>query len=473
MAFTSGSFILFLCIVIATYVLLPQRTKHVFLLIASLVFYGLYALWAPVFIALFALMYFMAAKRLRDAQGARPTIVWISILSTIALYGLLRYTNLPGTIIAALSNPAGISISIVFPLGFSYYMFKCISYLVDVYNERIKPEPRFDRFLLYVAYFPEISLGPITRAADFLPQVTGEKPFSDEAMRGGFFMILWGFFKKLIFADRLATLIAPFYASVSTLNSGLGWLVVCLSYFIQLYLDFSAYTDISVGISKMLGYEVRHNFNAPLVSQTISEYWRRWHMSLSFWLLDYVFSPLQFRWRRLGIYASVLAALVTLFVSGVWHGATLGFIIWGIVMGVCVAVDALFAKKRKKIKNKLPPWLFVFVGIAGTMTINTLILAFTRAGSAGDALLILLRIFDFSGWETGSVGAALYMALLLGIGVTVVSHLLEWKRAAFLACLSKAHTAPRWGVYLILLFAVILFAAGGTNIVGGFIYAQF
>lgn len=473
MEFTSITFIVFLAIVLVVYLLVPHRARAVFLLIASLVFYGFYALWAPVFIALFSLGFYLAARKIHRAENKRLPFLLTVVGCMLVLYFFLRYSDIWNTFVSALSAPGGISIRIVFPLGFSYYMFKCISYLLDVYHGKIEPERSFLRFLLYTAYFPEISLGPITRASDFLPQLDREKPFSQQDIGTGFFMILWGFFKKLIFADKLAILIAPYYGAVTTLGSGLGWLAVCFAYFIQLYLDFSAYTDISVGISRMLGFDIKHNFNAPLIAQTMSGYWRRWHISLYTWFSDYVFTPLQFSWRRLNIFASVLAALATLSISGVWHGVTPGFLIWGVLMGVCVALDALVAKKRKKLKKKLPAWLFVGFGIIGTLLINTLVLSFTRARSAGDAFFILGRIFSFSSWSSSGMNAVFWTALLLGVAVTVVSHLLEWKRPQLTTGLYKIPIAVRWGAYLIMLFAVILFAAGGTDIVGGFIYAKF
>jgi alginate O-acetyltransferase complex protein AlgI len=471
--FTSLVFIPFLAAVLLIHTVLPHRARAAFLLAASLVFYGFYALWAPVFIALFSFGFFLAAKKIHKSEKKTLPFLLAVLACTVALYFLLRYSDLLNTFVTALSAPGGISLRIVFPLGFSYYMFKCVSYLLDVYHEKIEPERNFIHFLLYTSYFPEISLGPITRASDFLPQVKEEKPFSEKDMSAGFFMVLWGFFKKAVFADSLALLIAPYYASVNTLSSGLGWLVVCFAYFIQLYLDFSAYTDISVGISKMLGYDIKHNFNAPLIAQNMSEYWRRWHISLYTWFSDYVFLPLQFSWRRLGIYASALAALVTLTVSGVWHGVTAGFLVWGVLMGVFVAFDALVAKKRKKLKKRMPGWLFVGVGIAGTLLINTLVLAFTRARTAGDALAILGRVFDFSSWGRTGPEPALFTVLLLGVAATIVSHLLEWKRPSLTSGLFRLPAAVRWAAYLVMLAAVILFGAGGTDIVGGFIYAQF
>ena len=473
MAFTSFTFLLFLAVTVSFYLLLPHRFRAALLLLASLVFYGFYAWWAPLFILSFTAVIFFAALGIKrsNKKGFLLLITVAGLL--LALYFVLRYSDLIKTLIASLTAGAGDRIRLVFPLGFSYYLFKSLGYLIDVYRETLEPERHFGHLLLYTAYFPEISLGPITAASDFLPQIDRVKPFSSRDLSAGFFMVVWGFFKKLVFADRLALVIAPYYGRVSSLDSGLAWFLVSFAYFIQLYLDFSGYTDISVGVSKMLGYEIKHNFNAPLVAQTMSEYWRRWHMSLYEWFSAYIFKPLQFSWRRLGRYASALAAFVTLTISGIWHDAAPGFLIWGILMGLCVAFDALFAKRRKKLKKKLPGWLFVGSGILATLLINTLVLAFTRAASARDAFFILGRIFDFKSWPQGLPAGGLVPALLLGLAATAASHILEWKRPALADGLEKMPLVLRWGILQLMLMALILFAAQGADMVGGFIYARF
>lgn len=472
MVFTSFSFLFFLAVTAAAYWLLPHRFRLVLLLTANLVFYAFYAWWAPLFVAAFTALVYFAALGIQRYQK-KGFILLVTVMGLlVALYFVLRYSDLVNTLIASLTG-AGDRIRLVFPLGFSYYLFKSLGYLMDVYRQTLEAQRSYVRLLLYTAYFPEISLGPITSAADFLPQIDRVKPFSSKDLSAGFFLVVWGFFKKLVFADRLAILIAPFYGRVSSLDSGLGWLLVSFSYLIQLYLDFSGYTDISVGISRILGYEIKHNFNAPLIAQTMSEYWRRWHMSLYEWFSAYIFKPLQFSWRRLGPYASALAALVTLTVSGIWHDAAPGFMIWGVLMGLCVAFDALFARRRKKLKKMLPGWLFVGSGFLATLLINTLVLTFTRASSAGDAFFILGRILDFKTWSQGLSMGSLGGALVLGILAAVLSHLLDWKRPSLADGLDKMPLALRWGILQLMVLAMILFAAQGADMVGGFIYARF
>lgn len=472
MAFTSLSFLLFLALVATAYLLLPHRARTVLLVVANLAFYAFYVWWAPLFMAGFSLAVYLAARQIHKAKSRKLFRLLTVIGLALVLFFLLRYSGLVNDFLAFLTLPGGGRIRIVFPLGFSYYLFKSLGYLIDVYRQRLEPESRYFHLLLYVSYFPEISLGPITPAADFLPQIDQVKPFDSKALSAGFFLIVWGFFKKLVFADRLAILIAPFYRDVAGLGSGVGWLAISFAYFIQLYLDFSGYTDISVGISRILGFRVQENFNAPLIADSMSEYWRRWHMSLYVWFSEYIFKPLQFSWRRLNRYASALAAFVTLTVSGIWHEARPGFMIWGVLMGLFVAFDAIFAKKRKQLKKKMPTWLFMGMGIGLTLLINTLVLAFTRAQSAKDAFYILSRIFSLSSGSSG-LPSGFGRALILGLMATMVSHLLEWRRPSLESGLSRMPLLVRWGFLQLMLFSVILFASQSADLVGGFIYARF
>lgn len=347
MTFTSLNFLLFLVVVVTIYIFMPQKFRAYFLILASLVFYLWWRMWAPIFIVTYALFNYLMAKAIANKEhGKHRVLLYTSVGISILLFFVFRYHIFEG-IMNAVINPQGISISILFPLGFSYYMFKSLSYIIDVNNKIMEPVSRFDKFLLYVVYFPEVSMGPITRAVDFIPQVDKEKNIDTQVINKGIAMVAWGFIKKVILADRLASLIAPYYAEVNIVGSGFVWFLIALSFLVQLYLDFSAYTDISVGVSRMLGYDIKHNFKAPFFSYSIIEFWRKWHISLTSWLLDYVFVPLQFSLRSLGKFASIIPALITFTLIGVWHGGTSAYLVFGFLMGLWVAFNAFIAKKEK------------------------------------------------------------------------------------------------------------------------------
>ncbi|MEX1376627.1 MAG: MBOAT family O-acyltransferase [Eubacteriales bacterium] len=465
MTFTSLTFILFVAIVLAIYAAVPQKAKHYFLIAASLVFYFWWKTWAPIFIVIYALFNFFMAKIIAKKEGGkRRAILLASVGFSILLFFVFRYHILDG-IINAIISADGVDIMILFPLGFSYYMFKSVSYLIDVNNKTIEPVKGFDKFLIYVVYFPEVSMGPITRAVDFIPQIEKEKKTNTNIINKGLVLVAWGFFKKIVFADRLASLIAPYYSEIDTAGSGLAWVLIAFGFLIQLYLDFSAYTDISVGVSKMLGYEIKHNFKAPFFSFSIPEFWRKWHISLTSWLLDYVFSPLQFLLRSLGKLASIIPALVTFTLIGVWHGGTSAYLMFGFLMGTLVAIDALISRKRKKLKKKMPKVIFNSVSFAGLMIINIIVFLFMRVPSAGDGFAIIGKyIFNFATWTNELVLTKdFYVIFSLGIVMTILSHLIELKTDKFLDGFTKMRQPIMWTVYMVLIFIIILFGHYGPG----------
>ena len=381
---------------------------------------------------------------------------------SILLFFVFRYGILNGLLDIFAGGQS--SIRILFPLGFSYYMFKSISYLIDVNNSTIEPAKRFDRFLLYVTYFPEVSMGPISRAADFLPQIEISKSINVVAVNKGLALVAWGFFKKIIFADMLASMISPYYSDLRLSGNGFVWFLVSAGFLLQLYLDFSAYTDISIGVSTMLGYRIKPNFKAPFFALSISEFWRRWHISLSSWLLDYVFTPLQFYMRKLKKFASVIPALITFTLIGVWHGGTSAYLVFGFSMGVLVAIDSLISKRRKKLKKTLPKALFNTVSVILTMVLCVIVFVFMKASTAADGAAIIGSIFKFGTWSPNTgLGSGFFIFFGLSVIVTVLSHLVETKQDKFLERFVLVKQPVLWLVYLTLIFAVILFGYYGPG----------
>ncbi|MBT7121462.1 MAG: hypothetical protein HN948_00475, partial [Clostridia bacterium] len=228
--------------------------------------------------------------------------------------------------------------------------------------------------------------------------------------------------------------------------------------------DFSAYTNISIGVSKMLGYDIKPNFNAPFFSQSISEFWRKWHISLSSWLADYVFTPLQFLLRRLGKFASIIPALITFTLIGVWHGGTSSYLVFGFSMGVLVAIDAIVARKRKKLKKTLPKSLFSTVGIIITMLLNILVFVFMRTGVAADGFAIIDKIFSFSTWSLQlGFGLEFFIIFALSIAVAICSHIIESRKDKFLDGFARLKLPVTWLVYLVVIFAIVLFGYYGPG----------
>lgn len=476
MEIASFTFVIYLIAVVFIYNLLPQKAKLNFLLFVGLFFYFCWHKWAPIFIVLYALFSYSTASTIKKHQEEKNFELLYFISLSILTFVLFRYTNFLNLSINSILHPFKTGISFIFPLGFSYYMFKCISYVIDVYQDKLEPETNFKNFLIYVCWFPELSMGPITRAVDFLPQIYKEKKFEPMRFYEGFVLIIWGFAKKLLLADRISFLIKNSSYVDGSINNGLTWFIVSFAFLIELYLDFSAYTDISVGISHMLGYEVKHNFNAPFFATSISDYWRRWHISLSSWLADYVFTPLQFVWRKWGIFASVFSAIITFLLIGMWHGIGLHYIVYGFLMGVLVAFDAVFAKQRKRLKKKLPGIMFLSLGIILTLCTNVLLIIFFHMPSAKDAFIVIFNyIFNPKTWSINTgLGLYFYILLLISIIITVFSHLIESNRNGFFTIWFKIPLVIRWVVYYCIIFATLIYGIYGPQYnASDFIYMVF
>jgi len=465
MAFTSLTFLVFVAIAVTIYAVLPQKAKPYFLILASLIFYFWWKMWAPVFIITYAIFNYFMARAIAELEGKRKrAVLFASVCMSIVLFFTFRYHIFDG-IINAIINKDGVDISILFPLGFSYYMFKSLSYLIDVNNKTIESTKRLDYYLLYVVYFPEVSMGPITRAADFIPQISQRKNINLETVNKGLVLIAWGFLKKVILADRLASLIAPYYSEIGLAGNGIAWFLIAMGFLVQLYLDFSAYTDISVGVSKILGYNIKHNFKAPFFSYSIPEFWRKWHISLTSWLLDYVFTPLQFLMRALGKLASIIPALITFTLIGVWHGGTSAYLMFGFLMGVLVAIDAMIAKKRKKLKKKIPKWIFKTVSLSVLTIINIIVFLFMRVPTAKLGFNIIAQyMFNFRTWaNTWGLNTEFYIVLGVGIVITLLSHVIELNTEKFLDRFNKMKQPLLWLIYLAAIFAIILFGHYGPG----------
>jgi len=276
----------------------------------------------------------------------------------------------------------------------SYYVFQAISYLTDLYLEIEKPERHFGYFALYMAFFPKLLQGPIERSGDLLPQLKQPYRFDYENMRAGLLLFAWGLFKKVVIADRLGSRVDLVYNDVHA-YSGFLQLLATYLYAFQIYWDFSGYTDMALGSAQLFNIRLRQNFNSPYLATSVSDFWRRWHISFSSWILDYIFKPLQMQWRDLRTWGTVLALLVTFLVSGIWHGASWGFVIWGLLHGVYLSSAVLFQPWQKKIakRNKYDKTFAAkILRIFITFHLVSFAWIFFRANSLGDAFYIVRSI---------------------------------------------------------------------------------
>jgi alginate O-acetyltransferase complex protein AlgI len=249
----------------------------------------------------------------------------------------------------------------IVPLGISFFTLQGIGYLVNIKMGWEKPEKKFLNFLLYVIFYPKFLSGPVERSNHFLPQLKNFQPFNGENVALGLKIALWGFFKKVVIANNLATAVNHVYSNIDSIGGSYVWIIV----FIQplyLYFDFSGYTDIAIGLAKTYGIDLLPNFNRPFLSENVTTFWKRFHMSLSFWFNDYVFKQISFKYRKLGKYASVLAVFITFTLFGIWHGAGWNFMILGIIQAFAINYEFFTKRKRITLFSKLPDYIRIWTG---------------------------------------------------------------------------------------------------------------
>lgn len=474
MLVTSPLFLLFSAAVILADRIMPVRFRAALLLAASLVSYGFWRLWAPLFILGYTLIHYALTFFIRKVPKAGFPLALLLHVALFVLLGrteLFRFTGIP-----ALQN-------IIFPLGFSYYMFRCIGYQADVARRRLEPERNPLNLALFLCFYPILTMGPINRAGDFLPQIQNPERPGAKDFRGNLVVIGFSLFKKFVFADNIMRLIEPWFGAdqSKTVTNGGIWFFLLLCYLVQLYLDFSAYTDIALSVSRLLGFRVNPNFYAPFLSRSISDFWRRWHMGLSHWFSDYLFTPLQIKLRRLGIFASVIAAFVTLVISGMWHRFTWNYLAWGLATAFFISFDAVFAKRRKKIAKIVPRRLFAVVTTLITFVISVFVITFVCAGGFRQSLYILSRALNpasylnaTQGFFTGAKELLAY--LLAAIPFVAFSHALELKPNLLPSLLTKSERVPyllRAALLVVLIYVFIFLGRFDADIVGGFLYAKF
>jgi alginate O-acetyltransferase complex protein AlgI len=348
--FNSWIFVPFILVVLALYYVLPFRAQNKMLLVASYVFYGA---WNWRFLGLLWLStlvdYFVARTidRATDEQ-VRKRLLVLSCVINFGILGVFKYFNFFEGSAVTLLGHLGIHtqasrLSIVLPLGISFYTFETVSYSVDVYRKRIKPEPNILTFALFLAYFPHLVAGPIVRAWHLIPQLNKKRTITGKGIAEGLWLILFGLFKKTVIADNLAIFVDQAFNARSA-QPGAVCLLAVYAFAIQIYCDFSGYSDIARGLAKLMGIDIPKNFNLPYLSTNPAEFWQRWHISLSTWLRDYVYIPVGGnRGGRWQVYRNLM---ITMVLGGLWHGAAWTFVIWGAFQGVLLVGHRWWTEDR-------------------------------------------------------------------------------------------------------------------------------
>lgn len=398
-------------------------------------------------------------------RGLKLALMWLSIIISLSILGYFKYANFFLWNWNAMVEGNFQPLDIILPVGISFYTFQSISYVVDVYKKRIKPTRKWIDYLFFLSFFPALVAGPIVRADYFLPQIEGKRHVSQADVWGGLWLVIAGIIKKAVIADYIAQYNDLIFNSPE-LYTGVQTLMGVLGYTMQIYCDFSGYSDMAIGIALILGFRLGLNFDSPYQSRNLTEFWRRWHISLSSWLRDYVYIPLG--GNRHGTFRTYLNNFLTMLIGGLWHGAAWKFVFWGAMHGVGLAVH----KACKGWLVKIPDNFFVsFVSWALTFVYVSLLWVFFRAADFSSSLLIIQNIFVDFQWNQISQFALArpewcVMMLLLIIAHFIPSSFMDKMRVVFI----KSNWVIKLLIFLVVVQLVIEFM---SEEVAPFIYFQF
>jgi alginate O-acetyltransferase complex protein AlgI len=475
MSFASPIFFVFLPVALLIYHRLPSRgAKYRFLLVASWLFY---ASWNPRFlwVILFTTAVDYAAGLLIEtapSRGRRKAWLVVSLVSNLGFLASFKYTNFAFDNSVALARwfgwgtPDWALEKIVLPLGISFHTFQGISYTLDVYRRRIRAVRGFVDFAVFVAFFPQLVAGPIVRAVEFLPQMATPPRVSASQVVEGLHWFLVGLFKKVFIADRLALFVDPVFANPELYDAvTLRWAV--LAYAAQIYCDFSGYSDLAIGCAKWFGFELPTNFNYPYVAGSIAEFWRRWHISLSSWLRDYLYIPLG--GSRCGPVRTYVNLIVTMTLCGLWHGASWNYVMWGLYNGVLLSLhrigDRALEGKAWADRIRSAPAYGV---VATTSTLLFVFSGFILVRTENWAGCCVMQCALFGG---GSAEMARWVPaqVPLLVGLVVLGHLFSGLRPERCSILALP-PLPRSAAYLTAVLLLVVFGQGATK---SFIYFQF
>lgn len=481
MLFNSVTFLIFIALVIPVYFLLPQKGRPLFLLAASWYFY---MSWNVAYLSLligFTALIFVLSGRIEKTsrRSWKKAYLVTGLLLTFGSLFLFKYFDYTAQISADLLGFLGIRVTPlhlgwILPVGISFFTFQLTGYLIDVYRGTMKHEKNFIYFALYVSFFPQLVAGPIERAQNLLPQLKKKHSFHLATFRCNMVRVLWGYFKKVVVADRLAIFVDCVYSAPDEFG---GWvtLLATLFFAVQIYCDFSGYCDIAIGLARMMGFRLMTNFDRPYKAASIKEFWDKWHISLSTWLRDYIYIPLG--GNRVSKVRYFWNILVTFTASGVWHGAGMTYLLWGFCHGVAVAGHRLLFGRKKQSRSPLLKglgWLatFVFVCLAWVLF---------RAQNMQDALTVFHNLTSYSDlgalltngesqlYACGLTGAELIVALIS----ILLLFVFEIRGERVLLSSVKWVAPLYWLVLLLLIFVCIIFGVYGANVVTQFIYFQF
>lgn len=479
-SFIFWGFFLIVLIPYFTFLRKSSKAQNWLLLIASYFFFGYSELkMLPVIFLATVAFYFLgiAIEKNNETNPKKSSLLkTLGIVLGVGILVYFKYLNFLIDQFAALFTSLGMQVNrgsfqIVMLLGVSYFTFKLMGYLIQVHRGDIKASRDPIAFGVFVAFFPALMAGPIDRANEFLPQLQNNRTFTYDNMAEGARRVLWGMFMKMCVSDRLCAYIDTVFDNWQ-MHSGISIVVAAIFYFMQAYTDFAGYSNMAIGVSRMMGLKIRENFNRPYMAQNIAELWRRFHMSLTTWITDYIFMPLNVSFRNLGIWGLYLATFINMIVVGAWHGANWTFVVFGIYQGIIVCALSAIEKPRKKFEKKhglKGKWYYKWPRILLTWIFFAIGTTIFRANSVSDFFGICGKVIQGSG-ELFSED--LFNVLTMGVLSFAIVLFKDWKDEEKID-IHFLHSDKRW-IRIISFAAIILYIVLFAELNGkSFIYYQF
>lgn len=490
MSFNSIHFMCFFPVVVLIYFLIPQKVKYIWLLISS---YYFYMSWNPryaILIAVSTIVTYLSGILIDKAEkyGAKKIWVALSFVINLAILFYFKYfdffiDNLNRVItkfgVTAVTKP----FDVLLPVGISFYTFQALSYTMDVYRGELKPEKNILKYALFVSFFPQLVAGPIERSKNLIHQISEEHKFDSNRVRHGLLLMLWGFFMKLILADRLSVIVDEIFNNYERYG-GYHVILAVVFFGFQIYCDFGSYSNIAIGAAQVMGFDLMKNFEQPYLAVNVADFWRRWHISLTSWFRDYMYIPLG--GNRRGKIRKYINIFIVFAVSGLWHGAAWSYIIWGSLNGIFQITGDLLRPLTKKIdqflnhdKNTLSKRIRQSVI---TFCLVDFAWLFFRAPSLGVALHMIKSIkgslnpwifFDGRLYELG-LDAKDFRVMIVGMLVLFAADLINEKGISIRTYIEEQEIWFRWLFYIgAILFVLIYGVYGPMYSTSDFIYFQF
>jgi len=499
MLFNSLEFFIFFPLATGLYFLFPHKRRWIMLLAASCVFYAFFSIKYLFLLVFLALISYFCAIFINKYESKKRIFFIACIFVNCAALFLFKYFNFFNENIGHIAkfihwNYSYQALRIIFPIGMSFYVFQILGYVIDVYTGSQKAEKHLGIYFLFILFYPKLLAGPIEKSYNFIPQFYEKHVFDYQQAADGLKLMAWGLFQKIVIADRLSLFVTPVFSSPKSYPC-ISLAVATVFFAFQIYCDFAGYSDIARGSAQAMGFRLINNFNRPYFSKSIYEFWRRWHISLSTWLRDYIYMPLAVYKRDWGVAGIFCALMATFIICGLWHGASWTFVVWGFLNGVYIAFGILTKNIREKFNrftglNKLP-FLHKIIQVCVTFLLVCIGWIFFKANSIGDAFYILRNLLPgifayykevvsvfMRGAGFNEVSAPLtlfrspsdFLIAVVFVGMLVSVHLIQ-RKASVRCILYSKPLLMRWCVYYLFIMSIILFTTFGDQ--APFVYFKF